>query len=410
MDQSTTDPRTNSHIELFDVLRGIAILSVFSFHALGASFGFYHLAWAGLWRNFQVSPSFLIFLPFTYGWAGVAVFFAVSGFCIHLSHVRSGDTGYLSFFVRRFFRIYPPYLLCLLVFFFIPPWGSLAVHTLGEAAQLISHVLLIHNFDDRSFFGVNPSFWSIAVEIQLYVLYPLLLVLISRFGWKRTLLVLAVLELFLRTVGAGYQVFTSSDTPIWLASPGTPLAYWLSWALGAYLADKHIRRETLPFSGQPVWFWTLLSIGSFLFRPTVTFSFLAFSFLTVIIIARCLNARAQPPARHFYGLSRCLRLVGLASYSFYLIHQPILMLTPRILHKLSLQAKFAPPMTFAFWICLSPLIFLASWWMYRILEKGSVRLGMKLLGLKLPPNGHFRSSQRSQGPPALESIVQNTGS
>ena len=406
MDQSTTGPRANRHIELFDVLRGIAILSVFSYHCLDASFGFDKLPWAGLWRNFHVSPSFLIFLPFTYGWAGVAVFFAVSGFCIHLSHVRSGEKGYSRFFVRRFFRIYPPYLLCLLAFFFLNPWRSAGVATLDGAAQLISHVLLIHNFDDHFFFGVNPSFWSIAVEVQLYVIYPLLLILISRFGWKRTLLILAVLELFLRTVGAGHQVFTGSDTPWWLALPGTPLAYWLSWALGAYLADKYIRRETLPFSGQPIWFWALLSIGSFLFRPTVTFSFLAFSFLTVIIIARCLNARAQSPARHFYGLSRGLQLVGLASYSFYLIHQPILTFTFTILHKLNLLAKFASPTILAFCICLSPLIFLVSWWMYRLLEKGSVRLGMKVLALKLPPNAHFRSSQKSQGPPAIASVIQ----
>src|SRR5260370_3541487 len=149
MDQSTTGRRGNSHIEVFDVLRGIAILAVFSYHALGTSFGFDHLTWVGLWRNFQVSPSFLIFLPFTYGWAGVAVFFAVSGFCIHLSHVRSGENGYLRFFVRRFFRIYPPYLLCLLAFFFIPPWRSVGVDTLVGAGQLISHALLIHNFDDH---------------------------------------------------------------------------------------------------------------------------------------------------------------------------------------------------------------------------------------------------------------------
>lgn len=405
MDQSTIGRRA-THIELFDVLRGIAILAVFSYHALGISFGFDQLSWVGLWRNFQVSPSFLIFLPCTYGWAGVAVFFAVSGFCIHLSHVRSGEQGYSRFFVRRFFRIYPPYLLCLLAFFFIPRWRPVGADTLANAAQLISHVLLIHNFDDHFFFGVNPAFWSIAVEVQLYVLYPVLLVLISRFGWKRTLLGLAALELFLRSVGAGYLVFTGNDTPRWLTLPGIPFAYWLSWALGAYLAEKYIKRETLPFSGQPAWFWALLSIGSFLFRPTVTFSFFAFSFLTVIIMARCLNARAQSLGRASYGLSRGLQLVGLASYSFYLIHQPILRLTPMILHKLNLQAKFGPPMTFAFCVCLSPLIFFASWWMYRILEKGSMRLGMKVLALELPPNVPFRFSQKSHAPPALASVVQ----
>lgn len=407
MDQSTTGRKSNSHIELFDVLRGIAILAVFSYHCLGTSFGIDQLPWVGLWRNFQVDGSLLFFLPCTYGWAGVAVFFAVSGFCIHLSHVRSGEKRFLRFFVRRFFRIYPPYLVCVLAFFFMPPWRSENVNTLGGAAQLISHILLIHNFSDRFFFGVNPAFWSIAVEIQLYVLYPFLLTLVSRFGWKKTLLGLAVLELFFRSLAAGYQVFTGHDTPRCLALPGFPLAYWLSWALGAYLADKHIRKEPLPFLRQPMWFWAVIATGSFLFRPTVTFSFIAFSLLTVIIIARCLNVQAQSRSRNFYGLSRTLQLVGLSSYSFYLVHQPIIRLTPMILHKLGLQSKFGPPATFAFCICLSPLILIASWSMYQILEKGSVRLGKEVLRLKLTRNVYLRSSQQRHLPPALTSGVQN---
>ena len=77
-----------------------------------------------------------------------------------------------------------------------------------------------------------------------------------------------------------------------------------------------------------------------------------------------------------------------------------------ILQKLNLQAKFGPPMTFALCVCLSPLIFVASWWMYQIVEKGSVRLGMKVLALELAPNVHFRSSQKSHPPPALTSGVQ----
>ncbi|MCI0658269.1 MAG: acyltransferase family protein, partial [Acidobacteria bacterium] len=105
------NPRPEEHITFLDTLRGIAIALVFAFHSLGPSFGVDHLAWSGWLRDFSsVRRSFLALLPASLGWSGVAIFFVVSGFCIHLSHERSRRKGFKVFFIRRFFRIYPPYL------------------------------------------------------------------------------------------------------------------------------------------------------------------------------------------------------------------------------------------------------------------------------------------------------------
>jgi len=108
--------RNKIHLPFLDGIRGIAILGVFFFHSLHATFGFDNLKWNGIYRDFNVLDSFLALYPFTYGGAGVAIFFVVSGFCIHLRHQRSKDGDWLSFANRRFFRIYPPYLLALLFF------------------------------------------------------------------------------------------------------------------------------------------------------------------------------------------------------------------------------------------------------------------------------------------------------
>ena len=124
MHQSGRSPVSANHLEIIDLLRGVAILAVFLFHCLGASFGFSQLPWNGLFPGLKVSATFFALLPCSYGWAGVALFFVISGFCIHLSHIRSGEKGFGRFFVRRFFRIYPAYLVCVLAFFFIPPWKS----------------------------------------------------------------------------------------------------------------------------------------------------------------------------------------------------------------------------------------------------------------------------------------------
>ncbi len=114
---ATKNPTAGGHLPFLDFLRGVAILSVFLFHCVGTTFGpVDQLVWNGSFRDFHVSKSFLALLPFTLGWCGVTLFFVISGFCIHLSHERSRDKHLSVFFLRRFFRIYPPFLVACLVF------------------------------------------------------------------------------------------------------------------------------------------------------------------------------------------------------------------------------------------------------------------------------------------------------
>jgi len=94
---------TRGHLPFLYGIRGIAILAVFLFHSFVHTFGFDNLAWKGLFRDFDTSRSFLALYPLTYGSAGVAIFFVVSGFCIHLSHQSNNEGGWRNFFNRRFF-------------------------------------------------------------------------------------------------------------------------------------------------------------------------------------------------------------------------------------------------------------------------------------------------------------------
>ncbi|HXC36779.1 MAG TPA: acyltransferase family protein, partial [Candidatus Acidoferrales bacterium] len=97
---------SRKHIELLDYVRAVAIISVLLFHTLGSTFGYEDLPWHGWLRGFSVPVSFLCLLPFSYGGMGVAIFFVVSGFCIHLSFQQQGKE-WRSFWIRRFWRIYP---------------------------------------------------------------------------------------------------------------------------------------------------------------------------------------------------------------------------------------------------------------------------------------------------------------
>ena len=100
---TASDAPINRRIDFLDPIRGVAILLVFGYHSLGAAFGHDQLPWGHWFRDFKVAPSFLPLIPVTFGWAGVAIFFVVSGFCIHLSFSRSPQ--WRLFFWRRFFRV-----------------------------------------------------------------------------------------------------------------------------------------------------------------------------------------------------------------------------------------------------------------------------------------------------------------
>ncbi|MEI6351083.1 MAG: acyltransferase [Verrucomicrobiota bacterium] len=304
------------YVPALDAIRGIAILGVFLFHSLGVAFGFDNLQWNGLFRDFATSKSFLVLYPLTYGSAGVAVFFVVSGFCIHLSYATSSSKRWSYFANRRFFRIYPPYLFALLIFFFVWPWGSVSNFSFGRLAQLGSHLFAIHNLDRRSFFGINPSFWSIAVELQLYAIYPLLLWLVGRLGWGRAIAVAAFVELSIRAYAGYHSVVLDETLPRWITA--SPFAYWLSWSMGAFVAKCYINDEPSLLTSVSLAVLAIVSFGMPLFKPTSAFSFLAFALLTSAVIAQIVAGRIRlAPEDLFY---RHLSKLGVLSFSFYLIH------------------------------------------------------------------------------------------
>ncbi len=374
-------PNTKIHLPFLDGIRGIAILAVFLYHSLGVSFGFDKLPWDGLYRNFDTSKSFLALYPLTYGWSGVSVFFVVSGFCIHLSHQRNKEKGWLSFANSRFFRIYPPYILAILLFSFVWPWGALKIDSLWQIAQLFSHIFTIHNFHQHSFFGINPSFWSIAVEVQLYAIYPLLLLLTGKLGWKRALMIVGALEVAIQLSSSITGLV--SDIPLPTFVIFSPFAFWFSWSVGAYLCDCFMANRTSRLFRLRFDFMCVISFALPLFKPTAPFAFLAFSLLTAIAIERLMTEKWKlPQHRYFKIFWSHLSFLGIVSYSFYLFHQPIVGLTRMVFENL-VPGVFIHPL-FKYLVCLAwyPLILLLSHILYRLIEKPSLSLG-KLVRRKM---------------------------
>ena len=364
------------HIDFLDQIRGIAIIGVFLFHCLDTSFGHSQLSWGSWIQDFNVPKSFLLLLPLTLGWAGVSIFFVVSGFCIHLSFAR--NPNWRTFGIRRFFRIYPPYFVAVLLFALLVPWTRIPYDRFG-LAQLGTHLALIHNYDPHFFVGINGSFWSLAVEAQLYLLYPVLLSLVARLGWNRSLIYIAALEIGLRTLSS--VILCTASEPLPLLLTGLPFSYWYSWSIGAAVADAHLRGRPIPFANHSLLVWSGLAICSNFLKPFAHFSFLLFAISTATAIARLLRREHMSirlPAFFPKSLNKSLNAVGLWSYSIYLIHAPFLVLVPWIARKFFGLHHSQSLVIFALCLCFwFPIIGLSALW-YRAFELPSIALSRQI--------------------------------
>jgi peptidoglycan/LPS O-acetylase OafA/YrhL len=319
MPPSPLGPGHTPHIARLDVLRAMAFLGVYMVHMLGP-FPFFKLTWNGNLLNYSKWPAELYpLLPIAFGWLGVPLFFVLSGFCIHYSTLRRKaplQTG--DFYWRRFLRIYPAYFACVVVCSILSPWLP---EKYFDAWQVISHILMIHNFTKYTFVGLNGSLWSLGVEFQFYLLYPLLiLALRRRMNWGQCLAISLVFNACLQIV------FSLTSEPYAMnhtrATWSFPLVTWCDWILGAALAEAYVERKPL-FPRVNLWLIgsAIMLLISLNIRVLNVQAFLFASVFFTVVMQRYLFTTA--PLR---WIERCLVPIGIISYSLYLWHGPVMML------------------------------------------------------------------------------------
>lgn len=332
-------PKDLKHLELLDCARGVAIIGVLLCHTLSCIYGIDSVPWRGWFRDFSNTPFFTALLfPLSMGQAGVAIFFVISGFCIHLSFRQRGG-GWGQFFVRRLFRIWPAYVPALLLFVELNSIGDYfgALKTSHDRAGLFSHLFLVHNYNREMFTAISGSFWSLAVEAQLYVLYPVFLLLLSKLGWRVLLLLLAVVEIASTELGGLFGML--------------PFAYWFSWALGARLADAFVKNEPIPFPRlSPLW-PLALAISLYFFRPLSYFWFTAWAITAAIVFGRLLNSQRMTGGLAGWMI-KIFKSFGLWSYSLYLLHHPLLTVYYFVIVSFLPESILSQPVQFAV-VCLT---------------------------------------------------------
>ena len=163
--------RRNAHVPELDGVRGLAILMVLLYH-------FRH-GYPPMLRELDKKILGL-------GWSGVDLFFVLSGFLISgiLLDTMEARNYYWSFYGRRILRIFPLYLIA--VFGYFQVLVPLAAHfrhpTLSGASREIWFWLHASNFPAAEAYKEKflPHFWSLSVEEQFYLMWPLLIRQIRR--------------------------------------------------------------------------------------------------------------------------------------------------------------------------------------------------------------------------------------
>lgn len=158
-------PPTAGHgrVAALDGLRGIAVLLVVLGHGLGAA-----------WQLEDTPVARLFEVPFN-GGVGVTVFFVLSGYLITSILVRERErTGRVSlrdFYLRRTFRILPAFYVFLAVVAVLAAVGAIRV----GGSDLLASGLMVHNYWSAGDTWWLGHTWSLAVEEQFYLVWPLLL-------------------------------------------------------------------------------------------------------------------------------------------------------------------------------------------------------------------------------------------
>ncbi|GMU39527.1 MAG: hypothetical protein AMXMBFR23_03930 [Chloroflexota bacterium] len=315
--------RAQPYVAAFDGLRAIAVIAVVAYHA-----------------SLSQAPG---------GFFGVDVFFVISGYLVTSllldRAAMPGTSDLLDFWRRRLVRLVPAAATAIAATFVlfallgIRSVGTLTAEAAGALGYVANWVFLLR---DHSYFetAARPSpflhFWSLAVEAQFYLVWPLLVAAALRAGGRLTLFLLAI-SLGSIAVVIGSSLYDPFGDPSrsYYGTDARASGLLIGAALGIVARPglRSARRvlggslrplvEVAGWAGLAVLAW-LVTRGSEFSPFTYQGGFLVASVATVGVLVAGLHGRNSLS----WALSIApLRWIGLRSYSIYLWHWPVVVLT-----------------------------------------------------------------------------------
>lgn len=163
----------NGRIKGLDGIRGIAALAVFGVH--------YNQI---VDIDYQIG-SIDFYQLITNGDHGVALFFILSGLLLSLPFWRTvlyqqAKPSLKTYFIHRLVRILPAYYVALSILILLSGLWRFEQAWL----DILLHYTFLFNYTEFSFFSINPTFWTLAVEMQFYLLLPCMFFMLRRYSFN----------------------------------------------------------------------------------------------------------------------------------------------------------------------------------------------------------------------------------
>jgi peptidoglycan/LPS O-acetylase OafA/YrhL len=355
---------TKGRIAELDSVRGIAACVVVVSHVLGVP----KYEYGALYDRALSNAAY----------AAVIVFFVLSGYVLALPFLTR-SVSYRRFVVRRFFRIYPPYIAAVAFAFLASSLaGRGRLNGFGElingnwerapsATSLANHLSLVWSFPQYHH-DLDSPLWSLVFEMRISLVFPLLVAGVLIIGFSRTVLLLPLLG------AAGIAADRYSNHHGYTNDWFETLRYVPMFLVGVLLAKyrdalasrfQHLalwaRAAWMPVAAG-IWFVTVIHVwlgGPLLTDLTDT---VAAGMMIVFAVASEIGSRAL---RH-----RAPVFVGRISYSLYLLHLVVILAMVHALHgTLPLAVLLGGAVLISFGL---------AWVSYVLVEVPSMNLGRHL--------------------------------
>lgn len=380
---SSGQPATSRlRLEFLDGIRGLAALYVALFHAVG---------YAG-----HTSTSLDRFSPLVrpiawlldFGGYAVPIFIVLSGFCLMLPLAqRATDQmpgGVAAYLRRRAWRILPPYyvalLLSLLLISLVPAlqtpqqtdWDTKIPI---DAGAIFSHLLMVQNARPDWLFKINGPMWSVAIEWQIYFVFPIVLLPVLRRTNMAVTVAVAMALGLLPHFALPHAANFDHSHPWFLGLFGLGMA-------GASIAFSRDPRMAA-FRRRFPWLWLNASLTLLLLAGLTVnkdwmgwHEYLSEPLVGVIVMGWLIMyasaAREGQPHRWSQRLLESRAMVGLGtfSYSIYLVHNPI----QALINLETLRLDLSPDARLALMLGVAtPLALICAYVFYLLVERQCIR-------------------------------------
>jgi peptidoglycan/LPS O-acetylase OafA/YrhL len=396
--------KKHSRLAAVDGLRAFAALWVVLFHMKSFSGG-------------RLPPGIDTFVRS--GSTGVSLFLVLSGFCLFMpfSGGRFHRFRAKDFFRRRWLRLVPAYYvsIAIVVIAIIVTSGHDGLQQMSSsslAQQTGAHVGLIQQFFPSTFYALNGAYWSLGLEWEFYLTLPFLILAARRWGVARTVAAVILVNVVYRFLLAGIIAAGVTNAHGALATDVLPNLFpgrWGEFAMGMLAAELYTMGK-VPSVARKLRWGLLLLIPLGLAIAGDPIAHLVFGLVFFILLCLVLE-RDNIVARVFSW--KPIVVLGIMSYSIYLIHTPVLEILDAKLRGLG----WSPNLVLYGLIALLPVVLLAAWLLFVTVERrslsaatleagpGATLLSPKIIrrldAIRIWPRASAGSPAQSEGVPAI---------